>query len=166
MFQRDMMADGYRSGYMNIPGLIKRSTSAGTVEYPYIPPQIDPSIYISRPNWGDPNQHEEFKRKEAAKQFEELITKHFKKSTKTPFEEILEQLFSLSEKEQFLIDLGYILEWDNQDGSYDIYKMESGTKVMVSGSKGKSVFEDLFLKEISIKFKNLLLAKPKLTVKI
>lgn len=88
-----------------------------------------------------------------------LVNKHFKKS---PLEDMFELMFSTSEKEQFLIDMGYILEFDHSDGAYDIYKKSStGEKIRESKS-----LNEIFMKEMGIKFKILLLSKAALKLKL
>jgi len=84
------------------------------------------------------------------------------KPKKSAFEEILDVLFTTAEKEQFLIDIGYMLNWNNTDGSHDITrKLASGEIKTITNS-----LNDLFLKEITVKFKNLLLAKATLKLKL
>lgn len=91
------------------------------------------------------------------------VNELFKQLKQKPsLEDILSTLFSSTEKEQFLLDMGYVLNWNHSDGSYDIYRM-SPSKVKVYVEEG---FETLFLREISIKFKNLLLSKSTLKLKL
>lgn len=92
----------------------------------------------------------------------------FLKPKKSSFEEILDGLFSLAEREQFLMDIGYVLETKTPDGllykDSDIKitrKLADGTIKTITNS-----LNDLFLKEISVKFKNLLLAKSTLKLKL
>jgi hypothetical protein len=80
---------------------------------------------------------------------------------RTDFEKLVDGIFSNTEKEQFLLDLGYELEWDNQDGSYDIYRtLADGTRKTIANR-----FNDLFMKEMLTKFKITLLTKPTLKMK-
>ena len=90
-------------------------------------------------------------------QFEQLL----KKPQKSAFEEIIDNLFDTSEKEQFLISVGYRFDkeyiWrDNPQDQGEVQRWDNNTGSLAS----------LFLKEISIKFKNLLLMKATLKLKI
>lgn len=71
------------------------------------------------------------------------------------FADLIEELFSAQEKVDFLNDMGYQLnnpmKKKNKDGEYEL----------VVGT-----IRDLFIQEITIKFKNLLLAKHTLKLKL
>lgn len=82
------------------------------------------------------------------------------KKPKSAFEELIDGLFTTAEKEQVLIDMGYILE--QKDNKLVISrKLADGTVKTITNS-----LDDLFLKEITVKFKNLLMAKASLKLKI
>lgn len=83
------------------------------------------------------------------------------KKQKSAFEELIDQLFTTPEKEQLLIDMGYILEQDEKGQTKIMRKLSDGTMKTITNS-----LDDLFLKEITVKFKNLLLAKATLKIKI
>ena len=74
-------------------------------------------------------------------------------------EELMDELFTTAEKEQFLIDAGYTLE--HKSNLVISRKLADGTVKTITNT-----LEDLFLKEITIKFKNLLLAKSVLKLKL
>jgi hypothetical protein len=95
--------------------------------------------------------------------------KNFKsKPQKSEFELLIENLFSQEEKEQLLIDMGYELENAPVDARGYVStapiiikrKLADGTYKTITNS-----LDDLFLKEITVKFKNLLLAKATLKIK-
>jgi hypothetical protein len=81
------------------------------------------------------------------------------KAKKSAFEEIIDVLFTTTEKEQMLIDMGYELE--HKEGLIIRRKLADGTYKTITNS-----LDDLFLKEVTIKFKNLLLAKASLKLRI
>jgi hypothetical protein len=96
-----------------------------------------------------------------AEYFQQEILKKLKPQ-KTAFEEMIDLVFSAAEKEQFLIDIGYTLERDKQDDNPIIRrKMSDGSMKLITNT-----LNDLFLKEITVKFKNLLLAKATLKLRL
>lgn len=78
---------------------------------------------------------------------------------RSAFEEVIDILFSTAEKEQYLIDIGYEFFVNSSNGRDEIRKGNTAWDRSLD-------LNMLFLKEISIKFKNLLLAKPSLKIKI
>lgn len=102
--------------------------------------------------------HDAFDTDAIAKQLAEL-----QRPKKSAFEELIDQLFTLPEKEQVLIDMGYRLEKADVPGvEYKITRvLADGTVKTITNS-----IHDLFLKEITVKFKNLLMAKASLKLKI
>lgn len=92
-------------------------------------------------------------------QVEEML---YRASKKTPFEIILDTLFSPIEKVQLLTDTGYKFNLNETNEVVSIIK----TSGEITQTWPYSSLDILFLKEITIKFKNLLLAKPSLKIKI
>ena len=84
------------------------------------------------------------------------------KTKKSAFEEIIDALFDTAEKEQFLMSVGYEIF---QEGGKDWIRKVDSQGYETKGERGVSI-DILFLREISIKFKNLLLAKASLKLKI
>lgn len=86
----------------------------------------------------------------------------YMKPKRSSFEDIIDLLFARSEKEQFLIDAGYRVEKGETQDSYTI------TRQLTDGTIKKitTPLDELFLKEITVKFKNLLLAKAVLKLKL
>ena len=129
----------------------------------YLPLGVNPQGYVNpffeEPKKYGPPPSRTAKELEYHNDLNGLVNKHFKKS---PLEEMFEMMFSTSEKEQFLMDMGYILEFDHTDGAYDIYKKSPvGEKIRESRS-----FNEIFMKEMGIKFKILLLSKSALKLKL
>ena len=162
MFQRDMMVSSGTG--INIPGLLPDNTNK---YYPSMfPERTSEDPFQFRPNWGkqtmpamsDP--YNDIKQREASRHFEELIAKHFKKSEKSAFEQMIDLLFQPEEKIDFLVSLGWVKN-DDHPVKPTVSKKDEHGKVILTGE-----VDQTFLYEITIKFKNLLLAKPKLTVKI
>lgn len=75
----------------------------------------------------------------------------------TPLEEIMGKIFNDQEKKDFLESIGY-----------QFYMNENASKMRTKeGEEMYAVYADsFFIKEITIKFKNLLLAKPTLKIKL
>lgn len=80
---------------------------------------------------------------------------------KTPLEELVNSIFDTAEKEQFLMTLGF--EFYHEDGHDWIKREVAG--FMEKGKKS-DIFEKVFLREITIKFKNLLISKASLKMKL
>ena len=95
--------------------------------------------------------------------FQEALNDYFKTSKKSAFEEILDELFNQEEKINFLMSVGY----EFLDGDDIVKTMSGNTKIRKGDAEfGWLDFDKLFVKEISIKFRNLLLAKVTLKLKI
>ena len=80
---------------------------------------------------------------------------------RSAFEILIDTLFSTSEKEQFIIDCGWKIEM-GKNGNYLISRELANGDLTVSNKS----LDELFLEHITVKFKNLLLAKPTLKIKI
>lgn len=146
---------------LNVPGIGQLGGYAPPMDYGDWYKQQQPSKPLISPRikpYGpSPSRRDTEYEKDAMKYIQDMI-----KPKTSPFEEIINAIFSQTEKEQFLIDAGYILEWDNQDGSYDIKrKLNDGSIKTIT-----TPLNELFLKEITVKFKNLLLAKQVLKLKL
>ena len=96
---------------------------------------------------------------------EEILRELLLRKSKSPFEEILDSLFDNSEKEQFLIDSGYEF-YINSKGEDMISKKVPGEENKYLYWSRDKELDSLFIKEISIKFKNLLIRKEKLKLKL
>lgn len=96
-------------------------------------------------------------RKENDSQFDSLVNKYFKKSS---FEEIIESIFCFNEKWEFLKSLGY------RPANEEINNSDVTGQTLVIRDGGHGTIDNTFLREISIKFKNLLLAKSTLKLKL
>lgn len=80
----------------------------------------------------------------------DLLYKHFSPK-KNGFEELIDSLFDTAEKEQLLIDMGY-----------EFYTSDKGVDNIRKGGSvwnRKMDLDTVFMKEITIKFKNLLITK-------
>lgn len=89
-------------------------------------------------------------------------------NSKNPFEVIVDEIFDTSEKEQYLIGIGYRIEQVREGNPISdplrnlfISKITSDGRVQVISS----TLDSLFLKEISLKFKSILLKKEVLKLK-
>lgn len=91
--------------------------------------------------------------------FDQKALMDYLKPKRSAFEEILDVLFTTAEKEQFLIDVGYELI-HNAIETTVTRKLSDGTVKTIKGS-----VDEVFLKEITVKFKGLLLAKGTLRIK-
>lgn len=129
-------------------------------EFKYNQPYI-----INQPSpYQNPYDIEKFQKKitpQSTEEFKFSLLEYMKRK-KSAFEEILDMLFTTAEKEQFLIDIGYFFENDPLNNAAIIKrKLSTGEVKTVTNS-----LDDLFLKEITVKFKNLLLAKATLKLKL
>jgi hypothetical protein len=93
--------------------------------------------------------------------FEEMLNSYMKPPRST-FEDLLDSMFSVAEKEQFLISVGYEFEHKSENES-NIYRKIGDLPMQSWPYKSLAT---LFLQEITIKFKNLLLTKATLKIKI
>jgi hypothetical protein len=80
----------------------------------------------------------------------------------SPFEEILNTLFDTNEKVDFLLGVGYTIY---QENGQEWIRRVTSNGYETKGKLDVSI-NSLFLREITIKFKNLLLAKSTLKIKI
>lgn len=82
---------------------------------------------------------------------------------RSAFELMVEEMFTTAEKEQVLIDMGYEFTTTviSNDPPKITRRLADGTTKVITNS-----LEDLFLKEIVVKFKNILLRKEVLKLKI
>ena len=97
-------------------------------------------------------------------QYNDIVNKLGQYTNSIPkfsFMDLLNSIFDTSEKEQFLLNLGF--EFVNEDGKDWIQRTVLGYRE--KGEKNISL-DIIFLREITIKFKNLLLAKATLKLKI
>ena len=83
------------------------------------------------------------------------------KPKKSEFEVLLDAMFDTSEKEQFLITLGF--EFKHENGEDWIERTVAG---LLEKGKKAEIFDKIFLREMTIKFKNLLISKNSLKLKI
>lgn len=82
----------------------------------------------------------------------------YRSPRKTAFEELIEELFSTADKEQMLMDMGY--EFFVNDKGWDEFR-----KGDIAWNKSLDL-DKVFMKEIMIKFKNLLMTKATLKLKL
>lgn len=92
--------------------------------------------------------------------FEEML-RSYARPVKSSFEDLLDTMFDAAEREQFLISVGF--EFTHEDGKDYISRtvgglLEKGEKNLIMGK--------IFLREITLKFKNLLLTKVTLKIKL
>lgn len=80
---------------------------------------------------------------------------------KSEFEVLLDAMFDTSEKEQFLITLGF--EFTHENGEDWISRTVAG---LLEKGKKAEIFDKIFLREMTIKFKNLLISKNSLKMKL
>lgn len=83
------------------------------------------------------------------------------KPKKSEFEVLLDAMFDTSEKEQFLITLGFEFKHENGEDW-----MERTVAGLLEKGKKAEIFDKVFLREMTIKFKNLLISKNSLKLKI
>lgn len=83
------------------------------------------------------------------------------KPKKSEFEVLLDAMFDTSEKEQFLITLGF--EFTHENGEDWISRTVAG---LLEKGKKADLFDKIFLREMTIKFKNLLISKNSLKMKL
>ncbi len=83
------------------------------------------------------------------------------KPKKSEFETLLDAMFDTSEKEQFLITLGF--EFTHENGEDWISRTVAG---LLEKGKKADLFDKIFLREMTIKFKNLLISKNSLKMKL
>lgn len=83
------------------------------------------------------------------------------KPKKSEFEVLLDAMFDTSEKEQFLITLGF--EFYHENGEDWIKREVAG---FTEKARKSDSFDKIFLREMTIKFKNLLISKNSLKLKI
>lgn len=150
MNQYNTGIDPYNNAFINTPNIPFNQPM-----WEYIPPQ--------NPNPGpfgglvksSPNRKDVYQTQDMVRYLEEYL----KKPKKSEFEVLLEAMFDTSEKEQFLIDVGYELI-HNPIETTVTRKLSDGTVKTIKGS-----VDEVFLKEITVKFKGLLLAKGTLRIK-
>jgi hypothetical protein len=80
---------------------------------------------------------------------------------KSEFEILLDAMFDTSEKEQFLITLGFEFKHENGEDY-----MERTVAGLLEKGKKAEIFDKIFLREMTIKFKNLLISKNSLKMKL
>jgi hypothetical protein len=85
---------------------------------------------------------------------------------KSDFERVLDQLFTLEEKWEYLQGLGYISRESGIYGHMVVFKLSSESTEELQCIDGNESLNRVFLREISIKFKNLLLSKATLKIKL
>jgi hypothetical protein len=152
----------------NIPGLIPdqhNQNGYGQKQYPW---DMDPlKFYPPGQDLQRKDRHDIEYERQKMEEVKEMMKQYTRQmpttnlSKRSAFEILIDTLFSTSEKEQFIIDCGWKLE-AGKDGGYVISKeLANGDVSYYNGS-----IHTLFLEHITVKFKNLLLAKPKLTIKI
>ena len=83
------------------------------------------------------------------------------KPQKSEFEVLLDAMFDTSEKEQFLITLGF--EFLHENGEDWMQRTVAG---LLEKGKKAEIFDKIFLREMTIKFKNLLISKNSLKMKL
>lgn len=83
------------------------------------------------------------------------------KPKKSEFEVLLDAMFDTSEKEQFLITLGF--EFLHENGEDWMQRTVAG---LLEKGKKAEIFDKIFLREMTIKFKNLLISKNSLKMKL
>ena len=83
------------------------------------------------------------------------------KPQKSEFEVLLDAMFDTAEKEQFLVTLGF--EFLHEDGEDWMKREVAG---LTEKCKKSDCFDKIFLREMTIKFKNLLISKNSLKLKI
>lgn len=83
------------------------------------------------------------------------------KPKKSEFEILLDAMFDTAEKEQFLITLGF--EFTHENGEDLISRTVAG---LLEKGKKADLFDKIFLREMTIKFKNLLISKNSLKMKL
>jgi len=131
-------------------------------------PLVDPGKYKQYPWEQDPykkygsspsKSQDVFDKDELLKQLARL-----QNPKKSAFEELIDELFTNADKEQVLIDMGYEFQLKDEGHSKKVVitrKLSDGTYKTITNT-----LDDLFLKEITVKFKNLLMAKASLKLKI
>lgn len=143
--------------YMDIQGIIAK-TNAQTLQQGLVEQMNKPQAWqgsnISPYKNGTyvPPFDQKFPDKSDAQVYNDYYKSTLQTPRKSALEELMDGLFDMSEKEQFLIELGY-----------EFYKTEAGIDAFRrnGGSWNKNLeLEKIFLQEIKIKFKNFLLQKP------
>jgi len=122
----------------------------------YIPPQ--------NPNPGpfgglvksSPNRKDVYQTQDMVRYLQEALA-----PKKSDFELLLNSMFDTSEKEQFLITLGF--EFTHENGEDYISRTVAG---LLEKGKKAVLFDKIFLREMTIKFKNLLISKNSLKMKL
>lgn len=145
------------------------TNQADWIYQPYVGDQLIPQRQ-NFPPWEEPKKYGPSPSRHGGDYFDQQAIldqiaklKHPKKSA---FEELIDQLFTTAEKEQFLIDAGYMIDVPGPDyrGTDKVIisrKLSDGTVKFIT-----TPLDELFLKEITVKFKNLLLAKATLKLKL
>ena len=139
MNQYNTGVDPYKDAYINTPNVPYHQPM-----WEYIPPQ----------NPGPFGKQGQLQTQDMARYLQEALA-----PKKSDFELLLNSMFDTSEKEQFLIDVGYELI-HNPIETTVTRKLSDGTVKTIKGS-----VDEVFLKEITVKFKGLLLAKGTLRIK-
>lgn len=106
--------------------------------------------------FGGPLNRRDTDYKEYADYLQEML-----KPKKSEFEVLLDAMFDTSEKEQFLITLGF--EFTHENGEDWISRTVAG---LLEKGKKADLFDEIFLREMTIKFKNLLISKNSLKMKL
>lgn len=119
---------------------------------------LKPSNNYGEINKGLSKSNEDFRR------FLELT-----RPSRSTLEDIMDEIFSLVEKEQFLIDLGYRLEKAKEGNPVSDPERNLYISRLTFDDQIQFIpipLETLFLKEVTIKFKNLLIKREVLKLKI
>ena len=116
----------------------------------FVPQKVHPGPFPR------PGYQEDFNAQDWAIKLQDMISPKV-----NPFQVMLDIMFDMSEKEQFLINLGF--EFFTQDG--EDYMQREVAGILEKGKK-LMLFDTIFLREMMIKFKNLLISKNSLKLKI
>lgn len=133
---------------------------------PYHGLNLDNDYYKQQfiPNWEykpydqglKPSPNRSLETQDMARYLQEML-----KPKKSEFEVLLDAMFDTSEKEQFLITLGF--EFTHENGEDYISRTVAG---LLEKGKKAVLFDKIFLREMTIKFKNLLISKNSLKMKL
>lgn len=151
MNQYNAGIDPYKDAFINTPNIPYNQPM-----WEYIPPQ--------NPNPGpfgglvksSPTRGDIYKTQDMADYLQAML-----KPKKSEFEILLDAMFDTSEKEQFLITLGF--EFTQENGEDWISRTVAG---LLEKGKKAEIFDKIFLREMTIKFKNLLISKNSLKMKL
>lgn len=141
MNQYNTGVDPYKDAYINTPNVPYHQPM-----WEYIPPQ----------NPGPFGKQGQLQTQDMARYLQEALA-----PKKSDFELLLNSMFDTSEKEQFLITLGF--EFTHENGEDWISRTVAG---LLEKGKKAVLFDKIFLREMTIKFKNLLISKNSLKMKL